>query len=114
MQALDQDARKYEISQIFTITGYAFNKRGRLLMKKIRRNDPCPCGSGKKYKKCCLLRQTSDQSFSWADNDGIHFAGPGSSPSPEQLKKNDTRISKADSEFTIMGRNGSKIRRKRG
>ena len=21
---------------------------------KIGRNDPCPCGSGKKYKKCCL------------------------------------------------------------
>ncbi len=23
-------------------------------MSKIGRNDPCPCGSGKKYKKCCL------------------------------------------------------------
>jgi methionyl aminopeptidase len=23
-------------------------------MKKLSRNDPCPCGSGKKYKKCCL------------------------------------------------------------
>jgi hypothetical protein len=23
-------------------------------MKKIGRNDPCPCGSGKKYKKCCM------------------------------------------------------------
>jgi uncharacterized protein len=23
------------------------------------RNDPCPCGSGKKYKKCCLLRRLS-------------------------------------------------------
>jgi SWIM/SEC-C metal-binding protein len=21
--------------------------------KKVGRNDPCPCGSGKKYKKCC-------------------------------------------------------------
>ena len=21
--------------------------------KEIGRNDPCPCGSGKKYKKCC-------------------------------------------------------------
>jgi preprotein translocase subunit SecA len=21
--------------------------------EKIGRNDPCPCGSGKKYKKCC-------------------------------------------------------------
>jgi uncharacterized protein YecA (UPF0149 family) len=22
----------------------------------IGRNDPCPCGSGKKYKKCCLMK----------------------------------------------------------
>jgi len=22
--------------------------------KKIGRNEPCPCGSGKKYKKCCM------------------------------------------------------------
>jgi preprotein translocase subunit SecA len=21
---------------------------------KVKRNDPCPCGSGKKYKKCCM------------------------------------------------------------
>ena len=25
--------------------------------KKVGRNDPCPCGSGKKYKKCCALKQ---------------------------------------------------------
>ena len=24
--------------------------------RKIGRNEPCPCGSGKKYKKCCLGR----------------------------------------------------------
>ena len=24
-----------------------------LQANKIRRNDPCPCGSGKKYKRCC-------------------------------------------------------------
>lgn len=23
------------------------------MVKKIGRNEPCPCGSGKKYKKCC-------------------------------------------------------------
>jgi hypothetical protein len=23
-------------------------------MDRVGRNDPCPCGSGKKYKKCCL------------------------------------------------------------
>ena len=25
--------------------------------KKPSRNDPCPCGSGKKYKKCCMLKE---------------------------------------------------------
>ena len=25
-----------------------------IVKTKIGRNDPCPCGSGKKYKKCCL------------------------------------------------------------
>ena len=27
---------------------------------KIGRNDPCPCGSGKKYKKCCLNKINGD------------------------------------------------------
>ena len=26
---------------------------------KVGRNDPCPCGSGKKYKKCCGMNQSS-------------------------------------------------------
>ena len=26
--------------------------------QKVARNDPCPCGSGKKYKKCCELGDT--------------------------------------------------------
>ncbi len=26
---------------------------------RVRRNDPCPCGSGKKYKKCCARRENS-------------------------------------------------------
>lgn len=30
-------------------------------MKKIGRNEPCPCGSGKKYKKCCLNKIPRNQ-----------------------------------------------------
>lgn len=26
-------------------------------MDKIGRNDPCPCGSGRKFKKCCLMKE---------------------------------------------------------
>lgn len=28
---------------------------------KVRRNDPCPCGSGKKYKRCCMARDKAEQ-----------------------------------------------------
>ena len=28
---------------------------------KVGRNDPCPCGSGKKYKKCCGFNETSEK-----------------------------------------------------
>ena len=27
-------------------------------MEKIGRNDPCPCGSKKKFKQCCMNPQT--------------------------------------------------------
>lgn len=33
--------------------GVTFRREGR----KVGRNDPCPCGSGKKYKKCCLAKE---------------------------------------------------------
>ena len=30
-----------------------FQRKGPVHVYKVGRNDPCPCGSGKKYKKCC-------------------------------------------------------------
>ncbi|PZN08669.1 MAG: hypothetical protein DIU76_02035 [Bacillota bacterium] len=38
--------------------------------KKVGRNDPCPCGSGRKYKHCCLRRGDGRQ------------GGPGGTTSP--------------------------------
>lgn len=38
------------------------NKRKALMKNrrvKVRRNDPCPCGSGMKYKRCCLHKENS-------------------------------------------------------
>ena len=36
---------------------------------KVGRNDPCPCGSGRKYKQCCLAREdaveTSPEDLAW-------------------------------------------------
>jgi preprotein translocase subunit SecA len=31
--------------------------------KKVGRNDPCPCGSGKKFKACCMRKQTAADPF---------------------------------------------------
>ncbi len=41
---------------------------------KIGRNDPCPCGSGKKYKKCCInaISPTKSNSrFFYSDLDNL-------------------------------------------
>ncbi len=32
---------------------------------KVGRNDPCPCGSGKKYKRCCLQNESLSQDRLW-------------------------------------------------
>jgi hypothetical protein len=33
-----------------------------MVVTKTGRNDPCPCGSGKKYKHCCLIQETTGKS----------------------------------------------------
>jgi hypothetical protein len=49
-------------------------------MTKIGRNDPCPCASGKKYKKCCLKK---DQAAAQARQEAKAAAQP-STPAPPQ------------------------------
>ena len=51
----------HEIAEFRKVNGEWFFYDGKMVPqapyvrsgKKIGRNDPCPCGSGKKYKKCC-------------------------------------------------------------
>lgn len=45
--AIFTDEKRAEITKAF--------KKSKTVVKEVRigRNDPCPCGSGKKYKKCC-------------------------------------------------------------
>ena len=31
-------------------------QKERASVRNLSRNDPCPCGSGKKYKQCCQKR----------------------------------------------------------
>ena len=48
-----------ERKQVAKVTGASGASDGTVQKKpvvkgeKVGRNDPCPCGSGKKYKKCC-------------------------------------------------------------
>ena len=37
------------------------------MSKKVYPNEPCPCGSGKKYKKCCLKKK-DDERFNDVSN----------------------------------------------
>ena len=52
----EQEFVESGIGQQGCIQGLHPPRRGEVLttMAKIGRNDPCPCGSGKKYKACCL------------------------------------------------------------
>jgi len=46
---------------------------------KVGRNDPCPCGSGKKYKKCCLSKEgptRADQANTYMRKYGIRLKDP--------------------------------------
>jgi hypothetical protein len=45
-----EDAIREEEALLETERGEPYVREG----PKIGRNDPCPCGSGKKYKKCCM------------------------------------------------------------
>ena len=50
---LDMIAKKYKNKVgIWVFNGYTLNDL-QARSNKVGRNEPCPCGSGKKYKKCC-------------------------------------------------------------
>lgn len=47
-----------ELQQAETAPSLVLSRENKVKMQAVKsqvgRNDPCPCGSGKKYKKCCL------------------------------------------------------------
>lgn len=73
---------------------------------KIGRNDPCPCGSGKKYKQCCLNRQSvsalqAEQVKQSLDNRAADL--PGRLETYDQAPYHDTRaLLEAFLEFTAL------------
>jgi uncharacterized protein YecA (UPF0149 family) len=51
----EQKAKGKRIKPIYLDSDNPFSQPRRV-EPKIGRNDPCPCGSGKKYKKCCIMK----------------------------------------------------------
>ena len=51
-----------EVSSFVREEGLWFYLRGECQVdrRKVERNAPCPCGSGKKFKRCCLLTTRPD------------------------------------------------------
>ena len=64
VQPRRQEIKRVEVAKV---TGASFEGAGPIKKKpvvlkkaqKVGRNDPCPCGSGKKYKKCCGINDSS-------------------------------------------------------
>lgn len=54
---------------------------------KIGRNDPCPCGSGQKYKKCCMLKNSSELPVTWTDEEGMHVISKGAKPTNSEIEQ---------------------------
>jgi hypothetical protein len=50
--------------------------------KKIGRNDPCPCGSGKKYKKCCYPDRTRAWKTAGSHESPVFIVKPKEMPEP--------------------------------
>jgi SEC-C motif len=73
------------------------------LDKKIGRNDLCPCGSGKKYKKCCLNKVRGSQEKVLTKEDVVITGMDPSSVDDVKLKQ-DFEVVKAsrDSYFSSM------------
>ncbi|MEC0328498.1 DUF1186 domain-containing protein [Paenibacillus macerans] len=42
-----------QLDLLDALSGLTLPKQSPVKVSKVGRNEPCPCGSGKKYKKCC-------------------------------------------------------------
>lgn len=54
---------------------------------KTGRNDPCPCGSGKKYKRCCMAIKDAEAPATWSDGENTRVLLKGEKPSQIELDK---------------------------
>jgi hypothetical protein len=65
---------------------------------QLGRNEPCHCGSGRKYKKCCLEKDSSRlrserEAGPVATGNAVSARGPTANPGPQRA--NDVRAPRA-------------------
>ena len=55
----NQEVKRQKVAKETSAVGTADTVMKKLPVRKDKKagpNDPCPCGSGKKYKKCCMQK----------------------------------------------------------
>lgn len=62
--------------------------------RRVGRNDPCPCGSGKKYKKCCLGKAAATPGVP-----AIRHSAPGTTPTQAESFLHGLKAEMGDREF---------------
>lgn len=77
-------------------------------MKKTGRNDPCPCGSGKKFKKCCANKMIGKKFMAHKIDDLSKSSNSVSSFFQHKLSEN-THNSLANRTIKISSNNNQKI-----
>lgn len=78
------------------------------MSSKPGRNDPCPCGSGKKYKRCCLDKKTI-KDFEFSNKQAQEFEMPRISPLAmmrfeQKMLRDPVEFAKWKKEFEKPGR----------
>ena len=59
LSPFDSNQGEKTTDNIYSFASYYETKKEQqqpIRVKKVGRNEPCPCGSGKKYKKCCMRK----------------------------------------------------------
>lgn len=84
-------------------------------MSKVGRNDPCPCGSGKKYKKCCSQKSPMQKRlFTRLDSGAIsNHKDKVSGLVSEALKSDGKKEEEEEEEKNLAGRLSKEGERRR-
>jgi hypothetical protein len=73
-QSLNHQTAKSPNSTAVYYTSATILQEGAMADRKVGRNDPCPCGSGRKYKQCHERKTETVSRIGWLAIGGIMLA----------------------------------------